>query len=56
MAKKVEYKVEKLVDGEWYYEGTWESPERLGECMFELGKIAGVIDQVRVTQVEKEEE
>lgn len=50
-----EWRVERLIDGEWYYYGTYESPKELGEAMFQLGKCAGNTKQVRVTECEEKE-
>lgn len=47
MAKN--YKVEKLIDNEWYYEGTWVTPELLGYSMFTLGKNASAYEGIRIT-------
>lgn len=33
----MEYIVERKIDGEWYYYGTYSTPEELGRCMWELG-------------------
>lgn len=42
--------VEKKVEGEngWFYEGTWNEPKHLAYSMFELGRNAGAITDIRI--------
>lgn len=49
---KVKYRVEKKVedDDNWYYEGTWENPVHLAYAMFNLGRQASVIEDIRIIE------
>lgn len=40
------YRLERLVDGQWFHWGTYKKPERLAEAAFELGKMG--YEQIRV--------
>ena len=45
------YKLERKIDGEWYYYGTYDTPERLAKACFELGKMGDCCEDLRVTDV-----
>lgn len=40
--------LEKLVDGEWCPWGDFDTPDAIAKASFELGRNAGVVDNVRV--------
>lgn len=48
----VKYRVEKKVedDDNWYYEGTWENPKHLAYAMFNLGRQASVVEDIRIIE------
>lgn len=46
------YKLERKVDGEWYYYGTYNTPEQLARACFELGKMGDCCENLRVTEVQ----
>lgn len=49
---KVKYRVEKKVedDDNWYYEGTWDDPKSFAYAMFNLGRHASVIEDIRIIE------
>lgn len=49
--QQLAYRVDKLVEGEWIYDGTWTDPCMLARCMFNLGQIGKSIDEIRITKV-----
>lgn len=49
--KYMRYKLERKVDGEWYYYGTYNTPEQLARACFELGKMGDCCEDLRITEV-----
>ena len=48
-------KLEKLIDGEWYVEGIYTTPESLANACWFLGRHGSVVDQIRTTEVSEDE-
>lgn len=48
----MKFRVERKIDGEWYYWGTYSTPAELGRCMWELGHSDSA-DAIRITEVKE---
>lgn len=44
----MKYVLEKLVDGQWYTWGNFDTPETATKAAFELGRNASVVEDVRL--------
>ena len=55
----IKYRVEKQVedDDNWYYEGTWDKDDakHLAYAMFNLGRTASCITDIRIREVSEDE-
>lgn len=49
----MQYKLEKYVEGEWWYHGAYRSVRRLAAAAFEIG-MGGWAEAIRVTEVPDE--
>lgn len=49
------YRVERKVDGEWYWFGTYTSASSLARCMWDLGHRDDA-EEIRVEEVNVDEE
>lgn len=52
----MKYIVNKIVDGEKFYQGTWKDPVRMAEAMFDMGRNCSFIDDVEIVVEEKDED
>ena len=55
----MKYRLEKLVDGEWWEEGTYDEGyfvKHLASASFNLGRICSAVKDVRVILIEEDNE
>lgn len=50
---KTSYKLSRMVDGEYYWYGTYDDPERLAEAAFFLGQTGA--ENIMIVPIEKVE-
>ena len=53
----MKYRLEKLIDGEWYEEGTYTEGyfvKHLANASFHLGRYGSVVDDIRVIIIEED--